>query len=304
MHQTEVIEYVMKRTHFKARQVIDRVPALGDVEDVQHDLIEDVLRRLPKFDGDRASVKTFVCRIIDNKIANLLKAHGAVSRGNGRTNESLDDWVHDEAGGWTRRGTTVEESRRHAHLGLDERDDHARNQLAMDTAGVIETLTPEQQTLCVKLQEQSPTQIAREADLPEAARRLFEISAMVEQGIDGERGIRPVGLERRGIGRKHVEDPVLQRRGGARILSGPAPVLVIPTAHPRPSALCKHNPHISAAVEIIAGPAAILGRIVRLCDCTPKTDGSFWRRATSTYPSSPGSRHPTICRPASCLARS
>jgi len=162
MYPTELIDYVMNRTQYKARQLVRKVPALGDVEDLQHHLIEDELRRLPKFDGDRASVKTFICRVIDNKIADLLKAHAAVSRGNGRTNESLDDWVHDEAGGWTRRGTTVEDSRRHTHLGLDERDDHAQSELAMDTADVIETLTPQQQTLCTKLQEQSPTQIARE----------------------------------------------------------------------------------------------------------------------------------------------
>lgn len=162
MYSKELIEYVMKRAEFKASQIVRRTPALGEVEDVRQDLIADVLRRLPKFDGDRAGVKTFVCRVIDNRIADLLRARDAASRGHRRTHESLDDWVRDETGGWTRRGATLEESRRHAHLGREERDGHGQSELSMDTADASATLAPPEQTLCRKLQVQSPTRIARE----------------------------------------------------------------------------------------------------------------------------------------------
>lgn len=163
MYSTELIEYVMKRTGFKARQVISKVPALGDAEDMQHDLIEDVLRRLPKFDGDRASINTFVCRIIDNKIATLLKRHHAACRGNGCTSASLDEWKRDETRAWTRRNTTVEATRGRAHRGVAPRSDQEQRELKLDTAHVLASLPPAQQKLCVQLLAQTPAEIARKA---------------------------------------------------------------------------------------------------------------------------------------------
>jgi len=165
MYPTELIEYVTKRTHYKARQVVRRCPALGDLEDVQHDLIEDVLRRLPKFNGDRAGVKTFICRIIDNKIASMLQSRDAASRGHGRIESSLDDWVHDDTGAWARRDTTIDEARGRAHLGVTRRSDEEQRSLQMDTAKVLAALSPEQRDLCVKLQSQTPTEISRETGM-------------------------------------------------------------------------------------------------------------------------------------------
>lgn len=165
MYSQELIEYVMKRAEFKARQVVSKVPSLGEVEDVQQDLIEDVLRRLPKFDGDRAGVKTFVSRIINNKIADLLKSHGAACRGNGCTKESLDDWVRDETGTWVRRDTTVDASRSRAHLGVCERNDHEQRELEMDVASVMASLPPEQRGVCAMLRTKTPNEIARETGM-------------------------------------------------------------------------------------------------------------------------------------------
>jgi len=179
MYPTELIEYLMKRTNYKAKQVVRRIPAL-EVEDVQHDLIEDVLRRLPKFDGDRAGVKTFICRIIDNKIADLLNSHGAACRGNGCTNESLDDWVHDETGAWVRRDTTIEESLGRAHRGVAPRSDHDQRELEMDTAGVMAALPPKQWALCMQLLVQTPSEVSRETGLSRSViyKRIAAIRAV------------------------------------------------------------------------------------------------------------------------------
>lgn len=169
MYPTELIEYVMKRTHYKARQVVRQVPSLGDVEDVQHDLAEDVLRRLPKFDGDRAGARTFVCRIINNQIANILKSHNAASRGNGCTPDSLDDWVRDESGGWTRRSATIDQSRLRAHRGVVPRGDRERRELELDVAEALATLPPEQRTLSLKLRVQTPSEVCRATGLSRSA---------------------------------------------------------------------------------------------------------------------------------------
>jgi RNA polymerase sigma factor (sigma-70 family) len=165
MYSQELIEYVMKRAEFKARQVVKRVPSLGEIEDVQQDLIEDVLRSLPRFNGDRAGVKTFICRVINNRIGDLLKSHEAASRGNGCAKESLDDWVRDETGNWVRRDATVDASCRGAHLGICERDDREQRDLEMDIAGVTASLPPQQQDVCAMLRTKTPTEIARETGM-------------------------------------------------------------------------------------------------------------------------------------------
>jgi RNA polymerase sigma factor (sigma-70 family) len=163
----EQTQYLMKRAHYKARQIARRYPALGLVEDVQHELIEDVLRRLPKFDGRRAGFKTFVCRLINNKIASMISSHDAKCRGfrgcrgNG-SDCSLDDWVRDEDGTWVRRDVTVDAARLTARFGVVPRSAVDQCDLAADTAAVLATLSPEQRDLCERLQEQNPTEIARE----------------------------------------------------------------------------------------------------------------------------------------------
>jgi RNA polymerase sigma-70 factor (ECF subfamily) len=187
MYPKELIEYVMKRTEFKARQIVSKVPALGEVEDVRQDLIADVLRRLPKFDSDRAGVKTFISRIINNKIATLLESHDAACRGNGCTKESLDDWVRDEFGAWVRRDTTVDAARRRAHLGICERSDQEQRELEMDVASVMASLPPEQRAVSAMLRTKTPTEIAREKGLSRSAiyKHIAAIrAAFVKAGLD------------------------------------------------------------------------------------------------------------------------
>ncbi|MCO6438162.1 MAG: hypothetical protein J5J06_13795 [Phycisphaerae bacterium] len=150
----------MKRTKYKALEVVRRIPAL-DVEDFQHDLIEDVLRRLPKYNADRAGVRTFICRIIDNKVADLLKARDAKRRGNGHVHESLDDWVHDETGAWSRRKTTIDASRLRAHRGAAPRSNLDRRDLEMDVAATVAVLPAETHGLCAMLSARSPTDVSR-----------------------------------------------------------------------------------------------------------------------------------------------
>jgi len=160
MYPTEIIEYMMKRATYKAQQVTRRIPAL-DVEDVRHDLIADVLHRLPKFNPNRASVRTFICRIIYHKIADLLKSHNAGGRGNGCTHESLDGWVYAETGAWACREVTVDEARLRAHRGVTPRDGQEQRELEVDVADTIAALPPKERALCARLTSESPTEISR-----------------------------------------------------------------------------------------------------------------------------------------------
>jgi len=162
MYSKELIEYVMKRTQFKAKQVVRKYPSLGEIDDVRSAMVVDVMERLPKFNGERAGVKTFISRIIDNKIASMLKSRLAARRGSARKGPSVDDWVLDEHGAWTQREALIGEDRLHAHRGVSQRSDQERRDMELDVATILARLTPEQRKLCEQLKKLTPSEIKRE----------------------------------------------------------------------------------------------------------------------------------------------
>jgi len=182
------LKYAMKRTHFKARQMIGRNGFTeADFQDLRQELLADVLARLPKFDGKRASAKTFVSRLIDNRIVTSRKHRRAACLDPRRVECSLDDWVHDEDGRWTRRAETITEDEALASAGRLGRSRQEQVDLALDTAVVIGGLPADLKDLCVRLRTQTIARISRETGVPRA--RLYERIAALrarfrEAGMD------------------------------------------------------------------------------------------------------------------------
>jgi len=182
------LKYAMKRTHFKARQMIGRNGFTeSDFQDLRQELLADILARLPKFDAKRAGAKTFVSRLIDNRIANIIEHRRVACRDPRRVECSLDDWVHDEDGKWTRRVETVTEDEALASAGRLGRSRQEQVELALDTTTVVEGLPDDLRDLCVRLKTQTVLEISRETGVPRA--RLYERIAAVrarfrEAGMD------------------------------------------------------------------------------------------------------------------------
>ncbi|MCL2648097.1 MAG: hypothetical protein FWD61_13980 [Phycisphaerales bacterium] len=163
----EIVDYVIERTLIRARQTVRRVYNIGEVGDVQQDLLEDVFRRLPKFDGERADIKTFISRVIDNKVSNMIDQFWSARHSGEGRGPSLDDWVLDEDGEWTRRHNMMDANLLRAHRGTDEgmgerRGDQEMANLKADVAAVMAKLPPELRELCVRLQTQTPHEIIRQ----------------------------------------------------------------------------------------------------------------------------------------------
>jgi RNA polymerase sigma-70 factor, ECF subfamily len=152
MFTSDSLEYAIEVAQFKARQIARKLPGLGDAQDIQQTLLEDVLQRLPTFDDARAGVKTFICRLIDHRIATLLESQRAVRRGGGRRPTSLDNRNDDESGAWA----LCDASASGAFAGQD---------LALDVAAIMRTLAPPLRDLCERLRTRTPTEIAQETGL-------------------------------------------------------------------------------------------------------------------------------------------
>jgi len=163
----EIVDYVIERTLIRARQVVRRVYNLGEVGDIQHDLLEDVFRRLPKFDGERADIKTFISRVIDNKVSSMIDQFWSARHSGEGKGPSLDDWVLDEDGEWTRRHNMMDANLLRAHRGMEEGTGEGRSaeevaNLKADVVAVMAKLPPELRELCVRLQTQTPHEIIRQ----------------------------------------------------------------------------------------------------------------------------------------------
>ena len=180
MSLDEILQYAMKRTHFKARQVLDKNGFTeSDFRDLRQDLLADILARLPKYDGDRAGMKTFISQVVDHRIASIIKYRRASCRDHRRNESSLDDWVHDEDGTWTRRGATITEDEARAAFGLAGRSRQDEVELAVDTTAMLDGLPDDLRDLCIRLKTQTVVEISRETGVPRA--RLYARLKALEQ---------------------------------------------------------------------------------------------------------------------------
>ena len=73
--------YAAKRIRLRAGQLIGRYGfSPDDREDLEHDLALDLLQRLSRFDPSRASLNTFVSRVVDHAVATIVERQTAAGR--------------------------------------------------------------------------------------------------------------------------------------------------------------------------------------------------------------------------------
>ncbi|MCC7409986.1 MAG: sigma-70 family RNA polymerase sigma factor [Phycisphaeraceae bacterium] len=180
----------MKRTHFKARQVIGHHGfTQADFPDLRQELLQDILARMPKFNGSRAGAKTFISRLIDHRIADIIEHRCAGCRDHQREESSLDDWVRDELGKWQTQGALTDEDRGKAHRGISPRSRQERAELILDVHEVVDSLPPDLRDLVEHLlRSETVVGIARVTGLSSSTlyRRLEQIRVRFrEAGLDG-----------------------------------------------------------------------------------------------------------------------
>lgn len=183
MSHDEIIQYTIARAHYKTKQLIGRHGfTQSDFDDIRQELLTDVVERLPKFNGDLAGAKTFVCRLINNRIANLIEHRKAGCRNRQREECSMDDWVRDEDGAWARRDSATDARRLRAHRGVSPREDQEQADLAMDVESAIASLPDDLRDLCERLKTQTVLEISRNTGVSCAAlyRRIKKLRELFE----------------------------------------------------------------------------------------------------------------------------
>ena len=167
----ELSDYALELVHHKAWQLVGKAGyTQDDVDDIKQDLIVDLLERLPKFDPAKATYNTFVARLVERKISNLLRDRQAEMRDHRREVCSLNEEIDTGEDEPVQRLTTISQDEQDIRTGKYARPAEERAHLQLDMDSVLDGLTPELRQVAEMLQTKSVSQVARELGIP---RRTF-----------------------------------------------------------------------------------------------------------------------------------
>ncbi len=163
----EISEYAMEFIHHKSRELVGMPGFAGqDVEDIEQELVLDLLERLPKFDPAKATNSTFVQRLVERKISNMVRDAKRERRDPEREDCSLDDEVEDEDGDFVPLGETIPEDGHDLRLGRQTRLAADRDELALDVAAVLAELPEELRAAAEALSTMTIAEAVRKLGIP------------------------------------------------------------------------------------------------------------------------------------------
>jgi len=167
----ELTDYALELVHHKAWQLVGKAGyTQDDVDDIKQDMIVDLLERLPKFDPAKATYNTFVARLVERKICNLLRDRQAEMRDHRREVCSLNEEIDTGEDEPVQRLTTISQDEQDIRTGKYARPAEERAHLQLDMDSVLDGLPPELRQVAEMLQTKSVSEVARELGIP---RRTF-----------------------------------------------------------------------------------------------------------------------------------
>jgi RNA polymerase sigma-70 factor, ECF subfamily len=156
--------YLQQLVRYKARKFVGKTGLNElDIDDVVQEVWLDLIQRLPGFDPRRSQQRTFISRLVDHELSDILRNRRAKRRdsrhcqsldvpvGDGQDNDRTDLLATDVHGGRT---------------GCVRRSDEHQADLAADIADIMAKMPAELRDLCQRLQRQPLTAIAREVGVP------------------------------------------------------------------------------------------------------------------------------------------
>jgi RNA polymerase sigma-70 factor (ECF subfamily) len=148
-----------------ARQLVGRYGfAPSDQQEIEQRLLLKLTPRLPEAKADCPKWKSFVAKTVKRHIATLIRDAVAEKRAPSRCG-SLNVSVHGEDGP-VELIHTLGPDQAGARLQRSPRSDEQLAELRMDMAAIIASLPPDLRDVCVRLQHDSISQVARDLGVP------------------------------------------------------------------------------------------------------------------------------------------
>ena len=158
-------DYAEALIHHRAQQLVGNAGYTeDDVEELEQEMRLDLLKRLPKFNPKRATYNTFVTRLIERKICNLIRHRTQKVRDYRCEECSLNDTVEtdDSKNKKVKRMETITQDEHDLRSGKYRRPAAERLDLRLDISLILSKLPPKLQELAELLKTMSITEAARE----------------------------------------------------------------------------------------------------------------------------------------------
>jgi len=172
MNANPIDDYTERIICSKAKQLVG-VAGFTDSDraDIEQELTIVLLKRLPKFDAKKAQRRTFIVRLIDRKVVDLIRHRKAEKRDPMREECSLNERLSNGMGGTVAVVDTLSKTdllRRSQKEVVSEND---LTCMKLDLATVIASLPPELRDLCERLKTCTVAEISRQTGVPPSTLR-------------------------------------------------------------------------------------------------------------------------------------
>ena len=186
--QCDLDRYTSDLIRIKARRLIGNYGFIrDDLEDLVQDITLDVLERLPKYDASRASLRTFIDRIVSHKITDIIRNRHRLKRDYRRNAWSVDEEVTTEDGHVAARGDGMSQESFDREMGRDSRPAIGHIDMCVDIARAIHAMPSDLHLAAVLLMETSKSEAAEVLGVPRGTlygRELVQLRArFLDKGL-------------------------------------------------------------------------------------------------------------------------
>lgn len=144
---TPLPQYITTLIQITVRKTIGRYRlTASDRDDIEQQIAMEVVRRRAKFDPNRAKENTFLARVVEHAVADILAARKAACRDYRREESILSQWLsvpsnfHPLKNEWTTRGELISEEDARRHRGREPSNPDEVRDLIIDMANVVAKL--------------------------------------------------------------------------------------------------------------------------------------------------------------------
>jgi RNA polymerase sigma-70 factor, ECF subfamily len=165
--QDGIPEYAAWLIKHKAKQLIGKAGyTSSDQADLEQEMFLDLIGRLPKFDPSKATSKTFIARIVEHKISNLIRHRTSEMRDFRLEAGSLNHLVEDGDGNSVEFGDLIAQEDVDVQLGRFTRDSMEEKDFLHDMETTLAGLPENLRRLCELLATGTISDAARKAGIP------------------------------------------------------------------------------------------------------------------------------------------
>jgi len=183
--QQIVTEYAQTLIRVKSKQIVRRPGfSRSDQLDVEQSLVVTLLEQAPHFDPNRASLNTFIARVVDSAAAMLVRERGRdknTPAGEAQV-QSLADQTSQSEGPPEALARVISQHDLDRRTGAASLTDLQRFERVDDVASVIPTLPAELQAVCRSLL--SRNRMETEAELGISRRRLRAAMTLIREHFE------------------------------------------------------------------------------------------------------------------------